>query len=228
MSSIQEELNRLTAARDNIKGVLDRLNVSYEGDKLDSLATAVNTIQKVEATQENGVITIPIGYISEELTFVVGTVFTTGYLISNADGSVYFQAVKDIDGEIVTDGEPVEVDGIDIPNLGQVVGAPDYSRAERAELYKCASVDTSTETWSGYKAVLNGNVYSFETSLTTGMSYAGLPTPIPGDIYLNGVRVKVQDEETVEVSEIELIDVGLETAVIPGTAQQNSELFIVQ
>lgn len=130
MSNIQTEINRLTQAKTDIKGVLDRLSVSYESDKLDSLALAIGSIKKVEAKQENGVITIPAGYISEEQTFVVSSDLTTGYLINGADGNVYFQAVKEVDGEIVADGEPVKVEGIEIPDTGVDAPSPVYPLPE--------------------------------------------------------------------------------------------------
>lgn len=130
MSNIQTEINRLTQAKTDIKGVLDRLSVSYESDKLDSLALAIGSIKKVEAKQENGVITIPAGYISEEQTFVVSSDLTTGYLINGADGNVYFQAVKEVDGEIVADGDPVKVEGIEIPDTGVDAPSPVYPLPE--------------------------------------------------------------------------------------------------
>lgn len=39
--------------------------------------------------------------------------------------------------------------------------------------YKCASVDTSTQTWSGYKAISQGSYYYFEETITEGLSYLG-------------------------------------------------------
>ena len=48
--------------------------------------------------------------------------------------------------------------------------------------YKCASVDTSAKTWTGYRAVLNGGVYTFENTVTTGLSYTSV-TPQVGSIY---------------------------------------------
>jgi hypothetical protein len=250
MSSIQEELARLTTARDNIKGVLDRLSVSYEGDKLDSLALAIGSIKKVEAKQENGVITIPAGYISEEQTFVVSSDLTTGYLINGADGNVYFQAVKEVDGEIVADGDPVKVEGIEIPDTGIDAPSPVYPLPEAdivtgyiinnddgsvyfqrvkevdgeiandgdpvlisganipetgvdepeyvcdspatagCEFYKCASVDTANKTWDGYKAVKVDGVYSFEETLTTGLSY-DIITPLIDSIYNSDASAKI-------------------------------------
>lgn len=58
------------------------------------------------------------------------------------------------------------------------------------EYYKCASVDTSAKTWSGYKAVLGENGYSFEDAVTTGLEIKGL-TPVVDSIYSADTMVKI-------------------------------------
>jgi len=50
------------------------------------------------------------------------------------------------------------------------------------EFYECASVDTVNHTWTGYKAVLNNGVYTFESTATTGLSYTSV-TPEVGKVY---------------------------------------------
>jgi hypothetical protein len=47
------------------------------------------------------------------------------------------------------------------------------------------------KTWDGYKAVLTDGVYSFEETLTVGMSYGTAFTPNVGGIYNSEVNVKV-------------------------------------
>lgn len=39
--------------------------------------------------------------------------------------------------------------------------------------YKCVSVDTQTQTWTGYKAISQGTYYYFEEIITEGLSYLG-------------------------------------------------------
>lgn len=53
-----------------------------------------------------------------------------------------------------------------------------------AEYYKCASMDTSAKTWSGYKAVFDSGTgtWSFESGVTAGLAYTNV-TPIVGGIY---------------------------------------------
>ena len=50
------------------------------------------------------------------------------------------------------------------------------------DFYKCASVDTVNFTWTGYKAVLSGGVYSFESTVTSGLTYTTV-TPSVGQVY---------------------------------------------
>ena len=48
--------------------------------------------------------------------------------------------------------------------------------------YKCASVDTSAKTWTGYKSVLADGVYIFAETVTEGLSYSAV-TPKVGAVY---------------------------------------------
>lgn len=59
------------------------------------------------------------------------------------------------------------------------------------EFYKCASVDTSAKTWTGYKAVLTDGVYSFEETLTTGLSYSAVE-PEVGKVYSADALIEVK------------------------------------
>ena len=59
-----------------------------------------------------------------------------------------------------------------------------------AEYYKCASVDTSAKTWSGYKAVWGDNGYTISDDLTEGLVYSGM-TPQVGTIYDSTCSVRV-------------------------------------
>ena len=61
-----------------------------------------------------------------------------------------------------------------------------------AEYYKCASVNTSANTWSGYKAVFDSTagMWSFESNVTEGLAYTSV-TPIVGGIYSADALIKV-------------------------------------
>ena len=60
-----------------------------------------------------------------------------------------------------------------------------------AEYYRCASVDTSAKTWTGYRAVLNEGVYTFEDTVTTGLSYTSV-IPQVGSIYSSDALASVE------------------------------------
>lgn len=61
-----------------------------------------------------------------------------------------------------------------------------------AEYYKCASVDTSAKTWSGYKAVFDSTAgtWSFSDTVTEGLTYTSV-TPVVGGIYSSDALVAV-------------------------------------
>ena len=59
-----------------------------------------------------------------------------------------------------------------------------------AEYYKCASVNTSSHTWTGYKAVMTDGIYTFESTVTQGLAYTST-TPKVGKIYSADALVQV-------------------------------------
>ncbi len=59
-----------------------------------------------------------------------------------------------------------------------------------SEYYRCASVNTTAKTWTGYKAGLTDGVYAFASTLTSGLTYTSV-TPVAGSIYSADGLVKV-------------------------------------
>lgn len=57
--------------------------------------------------------------------------------------------------------------------------------------YKCASVDADNKTWTGYKAVLADGVYSFEETLTEGLTYGSALRPAVDGIYDEFSRIQI-------------------------------------
>lgn len=49
--------------------------------------------------------------------------------------------------------------------------------------YKCASIDTVNNTWTGYKAIKVGNSFGYEATVTTGLTYGSGYTPEINKIY---------------------------------------------
>lgn len=62
-----------------------------------------------------------------------------------------------------------------------------------AEYYKCASVDASAKTWTGYKAVFDSGAgtWSFESGVTSGLTYTSV-TPEIGGIYSADALARIQ------------------------------------
>lgn len=58
------------------------------------------------------------------------------------------------------------------------------------DFYKCASVDTTAKTWTGYLAVLTDGVYAFEETVTEGLFYDS-SVPTIGEIYSSDLSVCV-------------------------------------
>lgn len=59
-----------------------------------------------------------------------------------------------------------------------------------AKYYKCASVNTTAHTWTGYLAIRDSatGAWSFSETETTGLSYGANPDPEVGNVYdENGV-----------------------------------------
>lgn len=105
----------------------------------------------------------------------------------NADGR--FQPLAFSGTEAANSGDPETVENyygwngvLPVPDNGIKVG-------EATEYYKCASVDTVNKTWTGYKAVLTDGIYSFEETVTEGLTYTIIPEI--GGIYTDGTNVRI-------------------------------------
>ncbi|MBE6376686.1 MAG: LamG domain-containing protein [Lentisphaerae bacterium] len=74
-----------------------------------------------------------------------------------------------------------------------VIGTLDPSSGSSGmDFYKCSSVDTSAKTWAGYKAVLADGVYSFEETVTEGLSYT-IITPAVGNVYTADTLAEIKN-----------------------------------
>lgn len=49
------------------------------------------------------------------------------------------------------------------------------SNQRSINFYKCYSINTEEQTWSGYKAIFSGSYYYFSDELTTNLTYIGQP-----------------------------------------------------
>ena len=97
----------------------------------------------------------------------------------------------------IDDGTGVVIDGLFLSNSRPKAGDKGLlvnnkffipfaksSGGGSADFYKCASVDTEAQTWTGYKAVFDSGAgtWSFESNVTEGLTYTSV-TPEIGGIY---------------------------------------------
>lgn len=93
--------------------------------------------------------------------------------------------------------------------MGIIGAASDSSLAPLScgcTYYKCASVDVSAKTWSGYKAVQQENGgYTFEETVTTGLTYTTI-TPVVDSIYSADCMILVGYMVPADTAEIPTAD----------------------
>lgn len=76
---------------------------------------------------------------------------------------------------------------VQLDEFGMVVPYGNSGGGGGGELnsYRCADVDTTNQTWSGYKAFIDASTgrWSFASTVTTGLSYTSRLIPIIGNVY---------------------------------------------
>ena len=77
-------------------------------------------------------------------------------------------------------------------DLAVKIGDEIFICGKSMQFYKCASVDTASKTWTGYRAVLKDGGYSFETELTEGLFCDEGYTPAVGTIYSEDAMIVVR------------------------------------
>lgn len=96
-----------------------------------------------------------------------------------------------------TNNNLIAVNPADVPagslsaKIGDVYFVAANAVPQGTGFYKCASVDTTNHTWTGYRAVLTNGVYIFEGTATTGLTYGVAYMPSVGGIYNDGATISV-------------------------------------
>lgn len=69
---------------------------------------------------------------------------------------------------------------------------PEYESGNSIEFYKCASIDTTNQTWTGYKAILNQvtGTWGYASTVTSNLTWTNIK-PAIGGIYSADVTVLV-------------------------------------
>lgn len=113
-----------------------------------------------------------------------GSGISDGYVVIEEAGVLKAQKLS-LDGTTATPDGTAEV----IDNIGLFATGMDEPAYEggttgggSCKYYKCASVDTTAKTWSGYELILQEGVYSVSDVVTEGLSYSGFE-PLVDRIY---------------------------------------------
>lgn len=91
--------------------------------------------------------------------------------------------------KITATAEDTAVGKVGMDNTGNLfIGT--FEGGGSMDFYRCASVDTVSKTWAGYKATFENGYYTFSTELTSGLSFSVI-TPEVWGIYTSDALVAV-------------------------------------
>lgn len=157
--SIATQLQRIKDAKEALKVAINAKGGTLTDETLDAYAEAVTLL--------------PSGG---------GGGSSDGYVAVEVDGVLKAQKLA-FDGTTASpDGSAEEIGSVGIFNTGK--DEPAYKGMGGGAFYKCASVDSTTKTWTGYEAIVNGDtgVWSFSETLTEDLPYNKL-IPQVGKVY---------------------------------------------
>ena len=159
------------------------------------------TVAEATAPSVSGnVVTFGKGYNATEKKVTVGTAresttITPSTSWKQISADTYCVGTQYIAGDENLVPENI-ADGVSIFNVQGT-----HKGGGGAEFYKCASVNTSAKTWTGYKAVLTDGVYSFEETVTEGLSYSE-NFPLPAQAYTSDLSVTVKELQSKDIVDI--------------------------
>ena len=113
-----------------------------------------------------------------------GSGISDGYVAIEEAGVLKAQKLS-FDGTTATpDGSAEVIDNVGLFATG--MDEPAYEGGTNGggscKYYKCASVDTTAKTWSGYELILQDGVYTVSETMTEGLTYVGF-MPFADRIY---------------------------------------------
>lgn len=134
-------------------------------------------------TDEEGLITELIKKSDGTITSIGGGGGSSeGYVVVE-DGGVLKAQKLSFDGTVASpDGSAEEIGSVGIFNTG--MDEPAYKGMGGGSFYKCASVDSTAKTWTGYEAIqAEDGTWSFADTVTSGLEYGIGYIPVLGNIY---------------------------------------------
>ena len=114
---------------------------------------------------------------------LVGSNLISGTSIFGVSGTIPVNS-----GATITPGPTSQTISAGQYLAGAIVIEPASGGSGGADYYRCVSVSSGGSTWTGNRAVLSGGSYSYESAVTSGLSF-GAVTPEVGKTYTDGALV---------------------------------------
>ena len=145
------------------------------------------------------------GVPSGTLAFKVGDhIFTAGSLsgVELSESELQAYVVVDVSGTIMAQklaftgtqpsdqGQPSQIENLGTFNTGHPEPTGSIS-TNSMNFYKCATVDTTNQTWTGYALVPTNDQIVFSLSITSGLTFSTSRTPEVGKYYNENALVEI-------------------------------------
>lgn len=167
--SIQSEINRIKNSKNQLISIIQDAGVNIEN------TTKIHELSGIII--ENDLIS------KEEL----------GYLVQDQYGNLKFQKLEFEGTTPIPSGEPIDISGCYLYATG--VSEPNYNSINMSKnFYKCVTVDTTNNTWTGNVALINSEngAWEFSDIVTSGLTYNKV-VPTVGNTYDENCTFKVSD-----------------------------------
>lgn len=212
---IKSEIERIAAAKAALKTAINARGGSLTTEHLESYSAAVIALPQgadvsgVTATAAD--VAADKKFVTADGTLTDGTLAavtqpaptlslngSTGVVTASYTplaGQVKDTAAKSGTLQLPTQGATSITPG----SSAQVIAAGKFLTGDitvapgQTDYYRCASVNTGNQTWTGYKAVLSNGIYTFEGTVTPGLTYDNVIIPVVGGIYTDGTLVTVKN-----------------------------------
>ncbi len=119
-----------------------------------------------------------------------GSGISDGYVAIEEAGVLKAQKLSFNGTEAVPDGAAEAIGNVGLFTSGMNEPAYNGTGGGFCKYYKCASVDTMAQTWTGYELILTDGKYTVSSEITTGLAYTNM-TPSVNYIYSEDALIRV-------------------------------------